>query len=69
MFAIAAEHPIWAALVVLLVGGLVRGILKGYAVRKTLHNQVCCMADVVNRRPSTHSVTAWSTALMALGSS
>jgi hypothetical protein len=69
MFAIAAEHPILAAVLVLLAGGLIRGVLKGYAVRRTFHDQVCCMADVISHRPLADSVIGWSTALMAMGSS
>ena len=47
MFAIAAEHPVLAALAVLFAGWVVRGLRKGYAVRKTFHGQVCCMIDIV----------------------
>jgi len=46
MFAIAAEHPVLAALVVLLAGWIIRVVRKGYVVRKTFHNQVCCVTDV-----------------------
>lgn len=47
MFAIAAEHPVLAALAVLFAGWVVRGLRKGYAVRKTFHGQVCCLVIMV----------------------
>jgi hypothetical protein len=69
MFAIAAEHPVLVALAVLFAGWVVRGVRKGYAVRKTFHGQVCCLMIMVNILPTTDNLTGRSTALMALGSS
>ena len=48
MFATAAEHPVLAALAVLFAGWVVRIVRKGYAVRKTFHDQVCCMTGMVD---------------------
>ena len=47
MFTVAAEHPVLVALAVLIAGWIVRFVRKGYAVRKTFHDQVCCMEVVV----------------------
>ena len=69
MFAIAAEHPVLVALAVLIAGWVVRGVRKGYAVRKTFHGQVCCLMIMVNILPTTDNLTGRPTALMALGPS
>lgn len=47
MFVVAAEHPVLAALVVLFVGWFVRFLHKGYAVRKTFHNQVSKLTSLI----------------------
>ena len=47
MFTVAAEHPVLVALAVLIAGWVVRFVRKGYAVRKTFHDQVCCVKVVV----------------------
>lgn len=46
MFTLAAEHPVLAALAVLIAGWVARFLRKGYAVRKTFHDQVCCVMVV-----------------------
>ena len=69
MFAIAAEHPVLVALAVLIAGWVVRGVRKGYAVRKTFHGQVCCVKIMVTFLPMIDIFTGRPTALMALGSS
>jgi hypothetical protein len=68
MFVFATEHPVLAALAVLVAGWFVRFLQKGYIVRKTFHGQVCLIPSMTCL-PSTNSNTARPTALMALGSS
>lgn len=70
MFTVAAEHPVLVALAVLIAGWIVRFVRKGYAVRKTFHDQVCCVMVMVNfSQPLTDILTGRPTALMALGPS
>jgi hypothetical protein len=47
MFTVAAEHPVLVALAVLIAGWIIRFVRKGYAVRKTFHDQVCCVMVMV----------------------
>ena len=47
MFTVAAEHPVLVALAVLIAGWVVQFVRKGYAVRKTFHDQVCCLVFIV----------------------
>jgi hypothetical protein len=47
MFVVAAEHPVLTALAVLVVGWLAWFLHKGFAVRKTFHDQVCRVLRVV----------------------
>jgi hypothetical protein len=67
MFPLAAEHPVLAALGLLLVGWFATFLRKGYKIRKTFHDQVrfrqspvACHRLIV--------VVVWTAALMALGS-
>lgn len=47
MFTVAAERPVLIALAVLIAGWVVRFVRKGYAVRKTFHDQVCYVMLVI----------------------
>ena len=69
MFVFAVEHPVLAALVVLFAGWFARFLHQGYTVRQILHNQVSEVIDATFLCSNTNSITAWTTALMALGSS
>jgi hypothetical protein len=46
MFWFATEHPVLAAVAVLLTGWVVRFLQKGYTVRKTFHGQVCLVTSM-----------------------
>jgi len=49
MFSLAAEHPVLAALGLLLVGWFAAFLRRGYKVRKTFHGQVIFRQSLIDR--------------------